>query len=153
MEQNIIYVPIALSILGLLFMLVKMRWVRKQPAGNERMQFISKSIKEGALAFLNAEYRLLLIFVVIASVLLYYISTIVDTHWMIVPAFIFGAIFSASAGNIGMRIATDANARTAEAAKTSLPQALKVSFGGGTVMGLGVAGLDVLGLSYSFGSF
>ena len=147
MEQNIIYVPIALSILGLLFMLVKMRWVRKQPAGNERMQFISKSIKEGALAFLNAEYRLLLIFVVIASVLLYYISTIVDTHWMIVPAFIFGAIFSASACNIGMRIATDANARTAEAAKTSLPQALKVSFGGGTVMGLGVAGLAVLGLS------
>src|SRR5690554_4325240 len=148
MEQNIIYLPIALAVLGLLFMLVKMSWVKKQPAGNERMQSISKSIKEGALAFLSAEYRLLVIFVLIASGLLFYISTLVETtSWMIVPAFIFGAIFSALAGNIGMRIATDANSRTAEAAKTSLPQALKVSFSGGTVMGLGVAGLAVLGVS------
>lgn len=151
MEQNIIYLPIALSVLGLLFMLVKMRWVKKQAAGSEKMQSISKSIKEGALAFLNAEYRLLLIFAVIAAVLLFVVSTLVEsTSWMIVPAFIFGAIFSASAGNIGMRVATEANARTAEAAKTSLPQALKVSFGGGTVMGLGVAGLAVLGLSLFF---
>lgn len=148
MEQNIIFLPIALAVLGLLFMLVKMRWVKKQPAGSERMQSISKSIKEGALAFLSAEYRLLVVFVLIASGLLFYVSTLVETtSWMIVPAFIFGAIFSALAGNIGMRIATDANTRTAEAAKTSLPQALKVSFGGGTVMGLGVAGLAVLGVS------
>lgn len=148
MEQNIIYLPIALAVLGLLFMLVKMSWVKKQPAGSDRMQSISKSIKEGALAFLSAEYRLLVIFVLIASGLLFYVSTLVETtSWMIVPAFIFGAIFSALAGNIGMRIATDANTRTAEAAKTSLPQALKVSFGGGTVMGLGVAGLAVLGVS------
>ncbi|GAA0871328.1 sodium-translocating pyrophosphatase [Gangjinia marincola] len=128
-----------------------MAWVKKQAAGSERMQSISKSIKEGALAFLAAEYRLLAIFVVIASVALFGISLLVDTtSWMIVPAFIAGAFFSALAGNIGMRIATDANARTAEAAKTSLPQALKVSFGGGTVMGLGVAGLAVLGLSLLF---
>ena len=100
------------------------------------------------LAFLNAEYRLLLIFVVIASGALFAISQAVDTtSIMIIPAFIIGAVFSALAGNVGMRIATEANARTAEAAKTSLPQALKVSFGGGTVMGLGVAGLAVLGLS------
>ncbi|MDN3724426.1 sodium-translocating pyrophosphatase [Aequorivita sp. SDUM287046] len=151
MEQNIIFIPIALAVLGLLFMLVKMSWVKKQPAGSDRMQFISKSIKEGALAFLNAEYRLLVIFAIIAAVLLFVVSQIVpSTSWMIVPAFICGAIFSALAGNIGMRIATDANARTAEAAKTSLPQALKVSFGGGTVMGLGVAGLAVLGLSLFF---
>lgn len=151
MEQNIIYVPIALAVLGLLFMLIKMSWVKKQSAGNERMQSISKSIKEGALAFLSAEYRLLVIFAIIASGLLFLVSTMVEsTSWMIVPAFIFGAIFSALAGNIGMRIATEANARTAEAAKTSLPQALKVSFGGGTVMGLGVAGLAVLGLSLFF---
>ncbi len=151
MEQNIIYVPIVLAILGLLFMLVKMSWVKKQPAGSERMQSISKSIKEGALAFLSAEYRLLAIFAVIAGVLLFIISTLVpSTSWMIVPAFFIGAIFSALAGNIGMRVATEANARTAEAAKTSLPQALKVSFGGGTVMGLGVAGLAVLGLSLFF---
>ena len=128
-----------------------MVWVKKQDAGNDKMKSISKSIKEGALAFLAAEYRLLLIFVVIASLALFGISQIVDTtSIMIVPAFIIGAIFSALAGNIGMRIATDANARTAEAAKTSLPQALKVSFGGGTVMGLGVAGLAVLGLSLFF---
>jgi K(+)-stimulated pyrophosphate-energized sodium pump len=88
---------------------------------------------------------------VIAAVLLYIVSTMVpNTSWMIVPAFIIGAIFSALAGNIGMRVATEANTRTAEAAKTSLPQALKVSFGGGTVMGLGVAGLAVLGLSLFF---
>lgn len=151
MEQNIIYVPIALAVLGLLFMLIKMSWVKKQNPGNDRMQYISKSIKEGALAFLAAEYRLLVVFAVIASALLYLVSYLVpSTSWMIVPAFIIGAIFSALAGNIGMRIATEANARTAEAAKTSLPKALKVSFGGGTVMGLGVAGLAVLGLSLIF---
>ncbi|PQB05056.1 sodium-translocating pyrophosphatase [Aureitalea marina] len=151
MEQNMIYVPIALAILGLIFMVIKMGWVKKQPAGSEKMQSISKSIKEGALAFLSAEYRLLLIFAVIAAVLLYIVSTQVEsTSWLIVPAFFCGAIFSALAGNIGMRVATEANARTAEAAKTSLPQALKVSFGGGTVMGLGVAGLAVLGLSLFF---
>ncbi len=151
MESNIIYLPIALSVLGLIFMLYKMSWVKKQSPGSDRMQFISKSVKEGALAFLHAEYRLLAIFVVIASAALFYISTLVElTSWMIVPAFIIGAFFSALAGNIGMRIATDANTRTAEAAKTSLPQALKVSFGGGTVMGLGVAGLAVLGMSLLF---
>ncbi|WP_272151331.1 sodium-translocating pyrophosphatase [Tenacibaculum aiptasiae] len=151
MKQNMIYLPIALAILGLIFMYIKMVWVKKQDAGNDKMKSISKSIKEGALAFLAAEYRLLLIFVIIASAALFGISQLVDTtSIMIVPAFIIGAIFSALAGNIGMRIATDANARTAEAAKTSLPQALKVSFGGGTVMGLGVAGLAVLGLSLFF---
>jgi K(+)-stimulated pyrophosphate-energized sodium pump len=151
MEANIIYLPIALALVGLLFMLVKMAWVKKQAPGDAKMQEISKAIKEGALAFLNAEYRLLLIFVVIASAALYLISTMVETtSWMIVPAFVIGAVFSALAGNIGMRIATDSNARTAEAAKTSLPQALKVSFSGGTVMGLGVASLAVLGLTLLF---
>lgn len=151
MKQNIMYLPIILAILGLIFMYVKMIWVKKQDAGNDKMKSISKSIKQGALAFLAAEYRLLLIFVIIASLALFGISLLVaTTSIMIVPAFIIGAIFSALAGNIGMRIATDANARTAEAAKTSLPQALKVSFGGGTVMGLGVAGLAVLGLNLFF---
>ncbi len=146
-----IFVPITLAILGLLFMFIKMAWVKKQAPGSGKMQEISKSIKEGALAFLAAEYRLLVIFVIIASAALFGISLYVSTtSWMIVPAFVMGAIFSALAGNIGMRIATEANARTAEAAKTSLPHALKVSFGGGTVMGLGVAGLAVLGLSLFF---
>lgn len=149
--NNLIYVPIGLAIVGLIFMLVKMAWVKKQNPGNEKMQGISKSIKEGAMAFLSAEYRLLAIFVVLASGALFAISTQVETtSWMIVPAFVVGAVFSAVAGNIGMRIATDANSRTTEAARTSLPNALKVSFGGGTVMGLGVAGLAVLGLSLFF---
>ena len=132
-------------------MYIKANWVRNQDPGNEKMQEISSSIKQGALAFLNAEYRLLFVFVVIASAALFVISLMVEsTSWMIVPAFIIGAVFSALAGNIGMRIATEANARTAEAAKTSLPKALQVSFGGGTVMGLGVAGLAVFGLTILF---
>ena len=132
-------------------MYLKAIWVRNQDPGNKRMQEISTSIKKGALAFLNAEYRLLFIFVIIASIALFVISLMVaSTSWMIVPAFIIGAVFSALAGNIGMRIATEANARTAEAAKTSLPKALQVSFGGGTVMGLGVAGLAVFGLTILF---
>jgi K(+)-stimulated pyrophosphate-energized sodium pump len=151
MKENLIYIPIGLAVIGLLFMLVKMSWVKKQNAGDEKMQGIAKSIKEGAMAFLSAEYKLLLAFVIIASAALFGISLIVPTtHWLIVPAFVIGAIFSAIAGNIGMRVATDANVRTTEAAKTSLPKALNVSFGGGTVMGLGVAGLAVLGLSLFF---
>ncbi len=143
-----------LAVVGLIVMAIKARWVKSQDSGSDKMKEISKAIKEGALAFLGAEYRLLLIFVLIASAALFGISQYVDTtSWMIIPAFIIGAVFSALAGNIGMRIATEANARTAEAAKTSLPQALKVSFGGGTVMGLGVAGLAVLGLSLLFWFF
>lgn len=146
-----IYLPLVMAILGLVFMGVKALWVNKQNAGDAKMQEISKSIQEGAMAFLKAEYRILAVFVVIASVALFVVSQLVETsHWMIVVAFVFGAIFSALAGNIGMRIATNSNVRTTQAAKTSLPQALQVSFGGGTVMGLGVAGLAVLGLSIFF---
>ena len=151
MNEFVFYLPIVLAVLGLIVMIIKAQWVRKQAAGDAKMIEISSAIKEGALAFLGAEYRLLSFFVVGASVALYIVSTLVEsTHWMIVPAFIFSAFFSAFAGNIGMRIATDANARTAQAAKTSLPNALNVSFNGGTVMGLGVAGLAVLGLSLLF---
>jgi len=151
MEKMFIYLPIAMAVLGLIFMGIKASWINKQDAGDERMQGIAKSIQEGAMAFLKAEYRILAIFVVIASVALFAVSQISGvSHWMIVVAFIFGAIFSALAGNIGMRIATKSNVRTTQAAKTSLPQALKVSFSGGTVMGLGVAGLAVLGLSIFF---
>ena len=146
-----IYMPIALALLGLVYMIVKQKWVMKQDAGDGKMKEISDHIYEGALAFLNAEYRLLAIFVVIVSVLLAIVSFVVPTtHWLIVVAFIFGAIFSAYAGNIGMKIATKTNVRTTQAARTSLPNALKISFGGGTVMGLGVAGLAVLGLTGFF---
>ncbi len=146
-----IYMPIVLAILGLIYMLVKKSWVMKQDAGDGKMKEISDHIYEGALAFLNAEYKLLAIFVVIVSVLLTIVSFVVPTtHWLIVIAFIFGAVFSAFAGNIGMKIATKTNVRTTQAARTSLPNALKISFGGGTVMGLGVAGLAVLGLTAFF---
>ncbi|MFJ1350380.1 sodium-translocating pyrophosphatase [Capnocytophaga canimorsus] len=151
MEKYILYLPVILAVVGLVFMLSKAIWINKQATGNDKMQRISKSIQEGALAFLNAEYRILAIFVLVASVALFVVSRMVETsHWLIVVAFVFGAIFSALAGNIGMRIATKSNVRTTEAARTSLPKALKISFGGGTVMGLGVAGLAVLGLSLFF---
>ena len=151
MESFVIYLPIVLSLVGLLYMLVKRAWVMKQDAGDGKMKEISDHIYEGALAFLNAEYRLLAIFVFAASIVLAGVSFLVpSTHILIVVAFIIGAIFSAFAGNMGMKIATKTNVRTTQAARTSLPQALKVSFGGGTVMGLGVAGLAVLGLTSFF---
>jgi len=151
MESLIIYSPIVLALLGLLYMLVKKSWVMKQDAGDGKMKEISDHIYEGALAFLKAEYRLLTIFVIVVSILLAIVSFVVPTtHWLIIIAFIFGAIFSAYAGNIGMKIATKTNVRTTQAARTSLPNALKISFGGGTVMGLGVAGLAVLGLTAFF---
>ncbi|HUH26842.1 sodium-translocating pyrophosphatase [Gelidibacter sp.] len=151
MESLMIYMPIAMAALGLIYMLIKKSWVLKQDAGDGRMKEISDYIYEGSLAFLNAEYRLLSIFVVVVSILLAIVSFVVPTtHWLIVVAFIFGAVFSAFAGNIGMKIATKTNVRTTQAARTSLPNALKVSFGGGTVMGLGVAGLAVLGLTSFF---
>ena len=151
MESIMIYMPIAMAVLGLIYMWVKRIWVMKQDAGDGKMKEISDHIYEGALAFLGAEYKLLAVFVLIVSVLLAVVSLIVPTtHWLIVIAFVFGAVFSAFAGNIGMKIATKTNVRTTQAARTSLPNALKISFGGGTVMGLGVAGLAVLGLTAFF---
>jgi len=151
MYTVMIYMPIVMALIGLTFMLIKRSWVLKQDAGDGKMKEISDYIYEGALAFLKAEYRLLAIFVVLASIVLAGISFVVPTtHILIVVAFVFGAFFSALAGNMGMKIATKTNVRTTQAARTSLPQALKVSFGGGTVMGLGVAGLAVLGLTGFF---
>jgi K(+)-stimulated pyrophosphate-energized sodium pump len=151
MESMMIYMPIAMAVLGLIYMWIKRTWVLKQDAGDGKMKEISDHIYEGALAFLSAEYRLLTVFVLIVSALLAMVSFIVPTtHGLIVVAFIFGAVFSAFAGNLGMKIATKTNVRTTQAARTSLPNALKVSFGGGTVMGLGVAGLAVLGLTSFF---
>ncbi len=147
----LLYAVPVLGLIGLLVMIVKAQWVNKQDAGDTKMKDLAQHIREGALAFLSAEYRVLAIFVVIAGILLGIISTLVETtHYFIVFAFIIGAFFSGLAGNIGMRIATAANVRTTQAARTSLAQALKVSFTGGTVMGLGVAGLAVFGLSLIF---
>ena len=151
MDAMMIYMPIIMSLLGLAYVFVRRSWVMKQDAGDGKMKEISDHIYEGALAFLNAEYRLLSVFVLVVSAVLAGISFIVPTtHILIVVSFIFGAFFSAYAGNIGMKIATKTNVRTTQAAKTSLPDALKISFAGGTVMGLGVAGLAVLGLTAFF---
>ncbi len=151
MKENLIYILPIFGIIGLIVMVLKAAWVNKQDAGDEKMQTLANYVKEGAMAFLKAEYRILAIFVVVAGALLALLSSYVETtHWFIVIAFVIGAVFSAVAGNIGMRIATSANVRTTQAARTSLPQALKVSFNGGTVMGLGVAGLAVFGLSTMF---
>lgn len=149
--DNLIYLVPALGILGLVVMAIKSAWVSKQDAGNSRMQEIGGYVAEGAMAFLKAEYRILAIYVVIAGIGLGILSQVVETsHWLIVVAFVIGCFFSALAGFFGMRIATKANIRTTQAARTSLAKALKVSFTGGTVMGLGVAGLAVLGLSMLF---
>lgn len=146
--ENFVYTLPLFGVVALLFMAYLSGWVKKQNGGESRMQEIAKHIQDGALAFLKAEYRVLAIFVVIAGALLGVVSSIVETtHWFIVIAFVIGAFFSALAGNIGMRIATAANVRTTQAARESLPQALRVSFAGGTVMGMGVAGLAVFGLS------
>ncbi|MDX5443484.1 MAG: sodium-translocating pyrophosphatase, partial [Hymenobacteraceae bacterium] len=149
--ENLIYVVPALGIVALLYTAVKSAWVNKQPHGDARMSTIAHHIADGAMAFLKAEYKMLSYFVIIASVFLAYLGlTGEKSHWLIVVSFIIGAVFSALAGFIGMRIATKANVRTAEAAKSSLARALNVSFTGGSVMGMGVAGLAVLGLGSLF---
>ena len=151
MESLMIYMPLVMAILGLIYMSLKRTSVMKQDAGDGKMKEISDHIYVGALAFLKAEYKLLTYFVIGASIALAGVASVVETtSYLIIIAFVIGAVFSAFAGNIGMRIATKTNVRTTQAAKTSLPEALKISFGGGTVMGLGVAGLAVLGLSLFF---
>ena len=147
----LIYAVPVMGILGLLYTLVKFNWVNKQDTGTDRMREIAHYIQEGAMAFLRAEYKILTYFVIITAILLGIMgSSNVNSHWSIALAFVMGAIFSALAGYIGMRIATKANVRTAQAARTSLSKALAVSFTGGSVMGLGVAGLAVLGLGGLF---
>jgi K(+)-stimulated pyrophosphate-energized sodium pump len=160
MNDFVIYLVPLLGILGLIVMAIKSAWVSKQDAGDAKMQELAGYIAKGAMAFLKAEWKVLSFFVVIAAALLAYSGTIhevkgqhIHSHWIICVAFIIGAVFSATAGYIGMRVATKANVRTTQAARTSLAKALKVSFTGGTVMGLGVAGLAVLGLGGLFIAF
>ncbi|HSU50802.1 MAG TPA: sodium-translocating pyrophosphatase [Segetibacter sp.] len=149
--DKLIYAVPAMGIIGLLYTLIKFQWVSKQDPGNDRMKEIANYIQEGAMAFLKAEYKIMAYFGVIVAVLLGFMgSRSAESHWTIAVAFIIGAFFSALAGYIGMRVATQANTRTAHAARTSLSKALNVSFTGGAVMGMGVAGLAVLGLGGLF---
>lgn len=149
-DQSMYLVPL-MGLIGLLYTIWKFFWVSRQDAGTDRMKEISNYIAEGAMAFLRAEWKILAYFGIIVSILLgimgHYHS---GSHWSVAISFLIGAFFSAFAGFIGMKAATKANVRTAHAARTSLSKALKVSFTGGSVMGMGVAGLAVLGLGGLF---
>ena len=154
MESNVLYLIPALGLFGLVVMAVKSAWVTKQATGDENMVELSTYIAEGAMAFLKAEWKVLTYFAIIAAVLLGWSGTMVATSSPIIAvSFVIGAVFSAYAGYLGMNIATKANVRTTQAARTSLKDGLKVAFTGGTVMGLGVAGLAVLGLVITFFAF
>ncbi len=151
MEQVFTYLIPALGIVGLIVMAIKSAWVNKQETGDETMMELAGYIADGAMAFLKAEWKVLSYFTIIAVIILAWSGTTVETSSPVIAiSFIIGAVFSALAGYIGMNIATKANVRTTQAARTSLKKALQVSFTGGSVMGLGVAGLAVLGLGSLF---
>ncbi|WP_103923160.1 sodium-translocating pyrophosphatase [Algoriphagus boritolerans] len=151
MEQALIYMVPVLGILGLIVMAIKSSWVLKQATGDKNMVELAGYIADGAMAFLRAEWKVLSYFAIIAAIVLAWSGMLVETsHPTIAISFLIGAFLSAFAGYIGMKIATKANVRTTQAARTSLKHALKVSFTGGSVMGLGVAGLAVLGLGSLF---
>ena len=150
MESMIQFLP-AFGILALIFVFLKNNWVSKQEVGNEKMERIAKNIADGAMSFLKAEYKILSIFVVAVAILLFFKGQAENgSNGLVSVSFIVGAICSALAGFIGMKVATKANVRTTNAAQKSLGKALEVAFAGGSVMGLGVVGLGVLGLSSLF---
>jgi len=149
MTQNIIYVVLAVGIIALLFTYWRSVWVSKQEVGTERMAGIAKHIRKGAMAFLFAEYKVLWIFVAVVFLLLAFTAD-EKSSWLVGVSFIMGALSSALAGFIGMRVATNANVRTTNAARTSLGKALEVAFTGGSVMGMAVVGLGVTGLALLF---
>ncbi len=149
MSQTLMLVPAA-GVLALLFAWWRSMWVNRQDAGTEEMQTIARHTRVGAMAFLVREYKVLIPFVIVAAVMLGFFSTGEDTHPLVAMSFLVGALTSGLAGFFGMRVATAANVRTAQAARTSLTRGLDVAFGGGSVMGMCVAGLGVLGLSLLF---
>jgi len=149
--ENIVYALIGAGFIGILFTIWKSAWVSKKDAGTEKMQTIAKHIADGAMAFLKAEYKILAVFVAAVAILLYFKGESEDaSNGFIAVSFVTGAVLSALAGYLGMRIAVKSNVRTTNAARTSINEALKVAFNGGSVMGLGVVSLGILGLSILF---
>ena len=146
MGSTITYAIPAFGVLALLYTFWKSSWVSSQEVGTGKMATIAKNIEKGAMAFLKAEYKILAIFVIAVAILLGVTGNTPESSPMVAFSFILGAIFSALAGFIGMKVATKANVRTTQAARTSLGKALEVAFAGGAVMGMGVVGLGVLGL-------
>jgi len=153
MGQTITYLVPALGVLALLYTFWRSAWVTRQEVGTERMGRIAKNISEGAMAFLRAEYKVLAFFVVAVAILLAVSNNTEASSPLIFISFTLGAICSALAGYIGMKVATRANVRTTNAARSSLGKALEVAFAGGSVMGMGVVGLGVLGLGVLFLAF
>ena len=144
------FIPVA-GVLALVYAFIRAKLVMREDAGTDKMKEIAKHIRDGAMAFLAREYRVLGIFVVSVAVLLVAINWGQEkSHPMIAVSFVFGAVCSGLAGYIGMRVATAANVRTTAAARKSIGQALQVAFSGGSVMGMVVAGLAVLGLGSLF---
>lgn len=150
MGQTITYLIPVFGVLALLYTFWRSSWVSKQEVGTERMERIAANIADGAMSFLKAEYRVLAVFVLAVAILLGVSGNTADSSPLIALSFILGAVCSALAGFIGMRVATKANVRTTNAARTSLGRALEVAFAGGSVMGLGVVGLGVIGLGVLF---
>ncbi|HSM14525.1 MAG TPA: sodium/proton-translocating pyrophosphatase, partial [Thermoanaerobaculia bacterium] len=148
--ETLLYVIPALGVAGLLYTWFKSAWVARQEVGTDRMAKIAAAIQQGAMAFLRAEYRVLVVFVVVVAALLGWAgASQPGSSPLIAGAFVTGALCSALAGFIGMRVATKANVRTTNAARKGLGPALEIAFAGGSVMGLGVVGLGVLGLGTS----
>ena len=148
--QTVLYSLPLFGVLGLIYVMWKSAWINKQDAGTDKMKKIASHIAEGAMAFLKAEYKVLAIFVICVSVLLAVTANSETSSWLVGVSFILGAFSSALAGFIGMKVATKANVRTTNAARTSLGSALEMAFAGGSVMGMGVVGIGVLGLSVLF---
>ncbi|MBL7033703.1 MAG: sodium/proton-translocating pyrophosphatase, partial [Candidatus Delongbacteria bacterium] len=146
--ETVLYTVIGLGVLSLLFAWYRSTWILKQDPGTERMIEIGRAIREGAMAFLSREYRVLAIFVIIVAALLAIFYP--GANRVVAVSFVFGAVSSALAGFFGMRVATNANTRTTNAARKSLNAALQVAFNGGSVMGLSVVGLGVFGLALLF---
>jgi K(+)-stimulated pyrophosphate-energized sodium pump len=151
MDMNLIFVIVS-GVLALLYAFWKSTWIAKQDPGNEKMQEIGQAVREGAMAFLAREYKVLAIFVIAVAILLF-IGNYSQGTGLVAASFIVGAVCSALAGFFGMRVATLANNRTTQAARNSLNAALMVAFNGGSVMGLSVVGLGVIGLSVLFWAY
>lgn len=147
----ILYLIPIVGLIALLYAFIKNQWINKQDVGTDKMAEISANIKDGAIAFLKTEYKILSIFVVAVALILGFANgNRADSSWMISISFIVGAFCSALAGYLGMIAATKSNVRTTNAARKSLGEALNVAFSGGTIMGMNVVGLGLLGLSSLF---
>ncbi|MEM6328083.1 MAG: sodium/proton-translocating pyrophosphatase, partial [Bacteroidota bacterium] len=152
MDQNLlaILVPLA-GVIALAYAFLRTQWVNKQAVGTDRMAEIAADIQDGAKAFLRREYRVLAIFVVVVAAILLLLNLgRENSSPLIALSFVVGAVCSGLAGFFGMRVATQANVRTTNAARTGLGEALNVAFSGGLVMGLSVVGLGMLGLGGLF---